>query len=152
MTCLMFSQKKDINNMLDQKKTIESLEKNKNQILDEIKSLNDNEFLFQAKLEELEKSEEYRNFVQSNEMLEKYKNDLKYTEYYITELFSPLKRAMRKYSKMSVLYEKLLIKYEQDEIKSWLDDTDLKILNTLSDMKKSVENMGFDTKEQIKTL
>ncbi len=144
--------KKDINNLLDQKKRKESLEKNKNQMLDEIKSLNDKELLFQVKLEELEKSGEYRNYVHSSEMLGKFKNDLKYIEYYITELFSPLKRALRKYSKISMMHEKIIIKYEQDEIKSWLDDKTLKILIALNDMKKSVENMGFDTKEQIKIL
>ncbi len=144
--------KKDIKNLINKINIKKILENKKTQILNEIQKLNDNDLLFQSNIEEKEKSEEYKNYIHANEMLEKFNNDLKYMEYYITELFSPLKRAFRKYSKMSMMYEKILNKYEQDEVKSWLDDKELKILNALRDMKKSIENMGFDAKEQIKIL
>ena len=144
--------KKDIKNLINKIDTKKSLENKKAKILDEIQKLNDKELLLQSNIEEKEKSSEYRNYVHANEMLEKFNNDIKYMEYYITELFSPLKRAFRKYAKMSMMYEKILNRYEQDEVKSWLDDKELKILNALRDMKKSIENMGFDTKEQIKIL
>ena len=144
--------KKDIKNLTNKIEVKNALENKKSQILERIQKLNDTDLLLQSNIEEKEKGEEYRNYVHANEILEKYKNDLKYTEYYITELFSPLKRAFRKYSKMSMMHEKIVVKYELDEVKSWLDDKELKILLALRDMKKSIENMGFDTKEQMKVL
>jgi DNA repair exonuclease SbcCD ATPase subunit len=119
------------------------------------KKLENSNFLkqkLQKSIEQLKEKESYAEFQNSNAKREELWRQLKQTDDEVTNLFSPLQKAMKKYERMIVDDAAIFTRYTENAMSALVDDPDIKILPLLDKMKSAVEAGSIELKEPEKTL
>ncbi len=130
----------------EKKKNTDELKKDKTKLEDLNKSIKDNE----KSIKELEESKEYKNLIKLKEDKQKLVDELDSHKETLNHSFSILERALKKYSKICLEDEKLVISYLENPILTLRKDFDLKIVKVLDNMESSIINNTIDLKEKKK--
>ncbi len=95
----------------------------------------------------MEKSKKYKNLIKSKEEKQKIVNELDDHKEIIIHSFSILERALRKYSKIAVDDEKLVLAYLEKPIITLRKDNELRILKILDTVESSILNNTIELKD-----
>ncbi len=104
----------------------------------------------ERKLKELEQSREFSNFNSLKQELNGIKNDILQLETDILQIFSPLERALKKFSRITLEHDKLVEEYASSPVAALLSDNGLKITELLKDMKKQILSNAIELKDKQK--
>lgn len=110
--------------------------------------------LAEKKIQELGQSRDAKDLDNLKKELNGIKNDLLQLETNILQLFSPLERALKKFSKITLEDEKLAEAYASNPISALLSDSSLKIISLLHNTKKNILSNSIELrdKQREKTL
>ncbi|MBW3011664.1 hypothetical protein KY311_00620 [Candidatus Woesearchaeota archaeon] len=75
---------------------------------------------------------------------------LKNTDFGFNDLFSPLKKPLRKYARIALSHENLIENYSSAPLRTLLKDNELKIIDILDNMKQRLDKLNFDESSQAK--
>lgn len=110
-----------------------------------------------AEIEELKKQVDEKSHSQESGQLKKLNDEkividakLRNIDFGFNDLFSPLKRALRKYARLAVANEALIESYAVSPLKTLLKDEELALVSILEDMKAKLGQLNFDSDEQKK--
>ena len=138
---------KNINNNIEKKnKNNNDLKKDKAKLENLDKSINE----LKKKSKELEESKEYKGLLKLKEEKQKISDELNEHNENLNHSFSVLERALRKYSRIVLEDEKLVIAYVEKPILALRKDSELKIIKILEGMESSILNNTIDLKEKKK--
>ncbi len=129
------SDKDHINNSIAQ----ESLNEEK-----ELDNLNE----IEEKINALKKSEEFKDYSNLNDELEKMDKDLLDVKNNIIDFFSPLYRILRKFQKISIEHERLIENYINYPAETLVGDKDLEIKVVLKKLKEEILKESIKDKEE----
>ncbi len=115
--------------LLDTEKEIEELTKEKKEKEQEI--------------HETEEGEKYHLYLQVKENIKLSEQDLEELRSKLINLFSPIQKALRKYSKIS-LEPRIVEEYEQNPYFALLEDENLKIITILEEIKKTLDKLNIE--------
>lgn len=104
----------------------------------------------ETKINTLKQSRDFSEFDSMNEELSETNKEIKKLESEITNLFAPLEKAMRKYAKIAVDDEKLIVDYHNAAISSLIQDEELKIINILDNIERNIGNGEIELEEKKK--
>jgi DNA repair exonuclease SbcCD ATPase subunit len=119
------------------------------------KKLENSNFLeekLQKSIEQLKEKDSYAEFEKANKQREELWKQIKQSDDELTNIFSPLQKAMKKYERMIAEDSALFSKYVESPIDSLLEDESLKILTMLERMKSAIEGGSIELKEPEKTI
>jgi hypothetical protein len=101
-----------------------------------------------SRKEEIVNTEEYKDLKKKEQRLEEIEKEIKTIKNKLYNNFSPIERALRKYSKISLGDEKLIEHYYSDAYKALKTDKGLKIINILEGLKNNIEKGKIDLKDK----
>ncbi len=104
----------------------------------------------EKKMNELSQGPEFRKFNNLKQELNGTKNDILQLETKIIQLFSPLERSLKKFSRITLKHDKLAEAYVSDTVNALLSDKELKIIDILQNMKKSILTNSIELKDKQK--
>jgi len=132
-------------------------EKKKN-IVKEVEETNETVVKLKKELEgkkkeqkELENSKEKENYLKLKSEEKELKEKVNNQEQIVFSYFSKLSKALRKYERVA-LDSKLISKYLDNSVKTFIDDKELKIKEILQGLKKSLDSLNFDDKQKKNVL
>ena len=139
--------------ILELNKALENKKEVHKRIAEEKEKLDSNQNLIvetELELSNLKKSSNFKEVSTLTEEKEKLKEDLRKNNDGITQLFSPLERPLKKYSRIALENEDIINKYLGDSVAGLLKDEDLKILLVLDGLKKVIDKEGIELKDKQK--
>jgi hypothetical protein len=142
--------KQGINNLTDsikKNKDFKEQLKEKKALLQE---LEDKKKEHKDKLESLKQSGDYKRFQEYNKRLGEVEDSLKYKEHEIIELFSPVQTGLKKFERVTLENEKMVKEYAESPVKALFDDKELKIIELLQNMEKSILSGSVDLRDKKK--
>jgi hypothetical protein len=119
------------------------------------KKLSNSNFLkdkLMKQVEQLKQSAEYSEFDSASRERDELSKRAKSAEEELSMLFSPLHKPMKRYERMIAEDSALFTRYIDNSISALSDDEQLKILNILQKMKKSLEDGALDVKDSDKAI
>jgi hypothetical protein len=116
------------------------LEEEKIKQSDELENLKERRHKLAARLDELQKTNEYNEFKELLDNKKKYEDELREIETELKTIFAELNRPLRKYKHRS-LQEKLIDKYLLDPAGALEDDASMVMLEVLAKMKQELPNL-----------
>lgn len=136
---------KNINDDGEKKiKNIDDLKQINKQTKDLNKSIDD----IEKSIRDLKESKEYKNLIKLKEEKQGVVNELNNHKETLTHSFSILERALRKYSRIALEDEKLVIGYLEKPISTLRKDSELRILKILDNMESSIINNTIELKDK----
>jgi len=141
----------ELKNKIKKKQSLEIDFNSKEKLIDQEKQKKDK---VQVEIEHLKKSDDFINLkklIEKKETVEKRIYDHRST---LSQSFSNLEKAFKKFSRIAFEDEKLVEKYVESPIKTLLKDADLRIMNILKSMERSLndDKLGLDEKKKKKSL
>jgi len=147
-----------IKKVKDHFKQIEQDKEKKKNIVKEVEETNETVVKLKKELEgkkkeqkELENSKEKENYLKLKSEEKELKEKVNNQEQIVFSYFSKLSKALRKYERVA-LDSKLISKYLDNSVKTFIDDKELKIKEILQGLKKSLDSLNFDDKQKKNVL
>jgi len=106
--------------------------------------------LSEKKIKDLGQSREFSNFNSLKQELNGIKNDILQLETDILQMFSPLERALKKFSRITLEDDKLIEAYASSPVAALMSDNGLKITELLQNMKKQIQSNSIELKDKQK--
>lgn len=134
----------NLNQEIEKKKDLQEQIRTKEKIankLDEEKKDAEN------RLQELKRSEEHKKFLKLKEEKENIEQKYRNVEYQIFSFFSKLNKALKKYERIS-LENKLIKEYLGNGVGTFMQDSELKIIQVLDGLKNNLDKLQFDEKHK----
>lgn len=104
----------------------------------------------QKQIEQLKQTKDYLEFQEQDGKRNEYRHELKEVEDEIHSMFAAIDRPMRKFERVLAEGVALFNQYMEDPVKALAKDEDLRILELLDRMKKSIEAGGLELKDKEK--
>lgn len=142
--------KNQIQNLQKQLEKKERLKNKLEQMKERFESAEQKKEQAEEKLSKLQQSEEFQKLQGLHEELKKTNQDIQAIEAQIAHIFSPLEKALRKFSKITLENEKLVHLYSEKPVQALLKDTDMKINHLLQNMKKNILSGAIELKNKKK--
>ena len=142
------SLKKLLEDRLDEKRKVETVYKQKEEILEKKKKMNSELEELEKKKEELLESENYKNLQDDKNKLEKIKIKLQNINQETHSFFAKLSKPLKKYERVS-LQNKLIGKYLADSGIALENDSELEIKKIIEKMKDADIDVDYKVKEKI---
>ena len=106
----------------------------------------------EKKINEIKSSSGYEDYRKLLEEKENVKSKLSGIENRIFHDFSVLEKALKKYAKIALENEKLILDYLSNSIITLIKDNELEILKILDSLKNAIDELGLDDKKKEKSL
>jgi len=100
------------------------------------------------KLDNLLQSSEFLEMEKLQQEFSQIKKDIREIKTQIAQIFSPLEKALRKFSKITLQDEQLVQLYSEKPAQALLKDTGLKIIPLLQNMKSSILSNSIELKDK----
>ncbi len=141
----------DLKNKVRRKGSLEIEISSKGKALEEEKK---NKEDLQEKIEKFRKSEAYLNYNKLLDNKEAVKKEIYDHRSSVSQSFSVLEKAFKKFSRIAFEDSKLVESYTESPIKTLIEDRDLKIVKIMGSMEKSLNDgkLGLDEKKKKKSL
>ncbi|MBW2996156.1 hypothetical protein KY332_02515 [Candidatus Woesearchaeota archaeon] len=104
----------------------------------------------EEKIESLKQSGDYKRLQEYNKRLGEVEDSLKYKKHEIIELFSPIQTGLKKFERITLENEKMVRGYADSPVKALFDDKELKIIELLQNMEKSILSGSVDLRDKKK--
>jgi hypothetical protein len=102
------------------------------------------------KIIQLQKSKVYNKFLVANDEVEFANKELHEVEENIVLLFQPLLKALKKFERITVVEQKLIVQYGEDSLQALKEDNEFKVLRILESLQKNIEAGSVELKEKDK--
>ncbi len=142
--------KRELANLLNFEIMLVQMKKEIEQIDAKISKASDYITESQSKISELKASKEYELMQNLANLIKEEREKLKKSEYEIYELFSPLKKPLKKFSYIAIASsdKKLIDAYVEDPVEALLKDIKLTIIDVLYRMEKGLSNLDVKDSEK----
>lgn len=105
---------------------------------------------FDKRIEKLRQSNDYGILNRKKEDIEKLNKDIEGIKAKVSELFSPVKKAMKKYEHICFEDKDVLVSYNKDDFEALQNDNGFRIIKVLQGMKKALEKNELEIKDKQK--
>lgn len=151
----------EINNAIENVQRLEARRKQKINLDMDLKSAeaafmiaNNEKDSLMADIEKFNKSDEHKNFISLNEQKKTKAREFYNDENRILQSFAVLERPLRKYSHVAFEHEELVLDYLKQTIDTLVNDKELKIVEILKSMEKSLKDgkINVDERKREKSI
>lgn len=104
----------------------------------------------ESKKAELVQGEDYKEYNSLKEKIAEIEDDMAGISSKITDLFAPLESSLKKFQRVTFENVKLAEKYAADPLSSLFEDKELKIIELLANMRKSIDSNSIELNEKKK--
>ncbi|MEE9525891.1 MAG: hypothetical protein V3V78_04775 [Candidatus Woesearchaeota archaeon] len=103
---------------------------------------------YEDKIEGLKESGDYKRLAEYNKRLGEIEDSIKNREHEVIELFSTIETGLKKFERVTLENEKLVREYIASSVKALFNDKELKIVQLLENMERSIKSGSVDLRDK----